>query len=87
MWAEKYAPLLRQEHPRIFRNCDTVDDYFHAMALCILSEADEDVTVLPFFADNKEPWGTIAYCEESYEQGYSAIINDGKLLGFRQEKE
>ena len=89
MWAEKYVPLLRQEYPDVFEGCKTADDYFHDLAIWFLTTIEEKHTVsaLPIMAENKERSNTIAYCEESYEQGYAAIINDGKLLGFRQEKE
>ena len=89
MWAEKYIPLLRQEYPKVFEGCQTVDDYFHGLVIRFLTSFGEEnqVYAYPLMAENKERPNTIAYCEESYEQGYSAIINDGKLLGFRQEKE
>lgn len=89
MWAEKYIPLLRQEYPKVFEGCQTVDDYFHGLVICFLASFDKEnqVFAYPIMAENKERPNTIAYCEESYEQGYAAIINDGKLLGFRQEKE
>ena len=89
MWAEKYIPLLRQEYPKVFEGCQTVDDYFHGLVIWFLTSIEEENPILafPILAENKEPNNTIAYCEESYEQGYAAIINDGKLLGFRQEKE
>lgn len=89
MWAEKYIPLLRQEYPDVFTGCNTVDDYFHGLVIWFLTNFGEEnrVYAYPIMAENKERPNTIAYCEESYEQGYSAIINDGKLLGFRQEKE
>ena len=29
---------------------------------------------------------SIDFCEQLYERGYEAIINDGKLLGFRRIK-
>lgn len=89
MWTEKYIPLFRQEYPKVFEGCQTVDDYFHGLAMWFLTSFDEEdrAFAYPIMAENKERPNTIAYCEESYEQGYSAIINDGKLLGFRQEKE
>ena len=89
MWAEKYIPLLRQEYPKVFEGCQTVDDFFHGLVMWFMTSIDEEnqVFAYPIMAENKERHNTIAYCEESYEQGYSAIINDGKLLGFRQEKE
>lgn len=89
MWAEKYIPLLKQEYPKEFVGCQTVDDFFHVLVVWFLLNLNKEnqVFAYPLMAENKERNNTIAYCEESYEQGYSAIINDGKLLGFRLEKE
>ena len=89
MWAEKYVPLFRQEYPKVFEGCQTVDDYFHTLAFWFINarNKEEPISAYPLMAENKAPQNTIAYCEESYEQGYSAIINDGKLLGFRREKD
>lgn len=89
MWAEKYIPLLKQEYPKMFKGCKTADDFFHGLVMWLMTSIDEEnrVFAYPIMAENKERPNTIAYCEESYKQGYSAIINDGKLLGFRQEKE
>ena len=89
MWAEKYIPLLRQEYPKVFEGCNTVDDYFHGLVIWFLTsiEKKNPISAFPIMAENKEQPNTIAYCEESYKQGYAAIINDGKLLGFRLEKE
>lgn len=87
MWAEKYIPLLKQEYPKVFEGCKTADDFFHGLVMWFMTSIDEEnqAFAYPIMAENKERSNTIAYCEESYEQGYSAIINDGKLLGFRKE--
>jgi len=37
------------------------------------------------FLDEGE-YPSIDFCEQLYERGYEAIINDGKLLGFRRIK-
>lgn len=36
-----------------------------------------------FLAENET--ASIEFLERMYEQGYSAVINDGKLLGFQKE--
>lgn len=84
-WRDKYYALIKQEHPERCKGCDTADDFVHLLATSYLSMYDEMISLVPVMASNFERRNTIAYCEESYEQGYSAIINDGKLVGFRRE--
>lgn len=41
---------------------------------------------ITLFAGISNKWfETLDYCEDAWERGYSAIINDGLLLGFREE--
>ena len=42
------------------------------------------LTVETFLKEGEKP--SIDFCERMHERGYSAVINDGKLLGFREEK-
>lgn len=85
MWAERYFALLRQEMPERLSGVNTMDDFVHILAITFAHMyGRDDISFYPP-TKNDEPTDTIAYCEECYKQGYSAIINDGKLLGFRRE--
>lgn len=88
MWAERYYALIIQELPQFCGGCITFDDFVHRLAIEFLDRySNDDISFYP--ADTMEykaPLNTIDFCEEAYEHGFSAIINDGKLLGFRREK-
>lgn len=91
---KKYMKLLIQECPKDFKvlfeeptsSLGLKDAFTHFLCVKFISARNLNISAMPILATNKERRNTIAYCEESYEQGYSAIINDGKLLGFRREK-
>lgn len=69
--------LLRQERRHLFVGEDSVSakTIFTTLVLCYLSRLGYEV-----------PSGetTIEDVERMYEKGYEAIINDGKLLGFKK---
>lgn len=85
--ANKYFALMRQEYPKSVKGDETAYSFMHHAIVAFVSRNDEYLSICPILATTKEPVGSKAYCEESYEQGYMAIINDGKLLGFRLEVE
>lgn len=88
MWAERYFALCKQELPSHFKGVIEIDEFVHHLAIVLLdSKGKDDIAFYPQDDDDYEsPMNTVAYCEEAYEHGYSAIINDGKLLGFRKEE-
>ena len=42
------------------------------------------LVVETFLKEGEKP--SIDFCERMHERGYAAVINDGNLLGFREEK-
>ena len=89
MWAERYYKLLTQEFPSYFKGVENIDDFVHHLAMDWLVRHEKEKNELSIYAENNlsnNLYNTIAYCEDMYANGYSAIINDGKLLGFRREK-
>lgn len=91
MWTERYMALLKETHKPFFDDVTTEDEFVHALAniFIILAEKSLGMDYVGVYSQvkNKEPERTIAGCEENFEQGWSAIINDGMLLGFRRETE
>lgn len=85
MWDEKYFALIRQEMPEKFKGITDVDDFVHHLVLRFLGLIGKDIAYASFGEPINEDRNTVAYCEEAYKQGFSAIVNDGKLLGFRKE--
>lgn len=88
MLADKFYNLLIQEFPEHFRGFETFDSFVHFLATYWLVSHDK-ADELSIFADATKSTAsrdTIQYCEDMFKNGYSAIINDGKLLGFRKEE-
>ena len=88
MWAERYYELIKQELPKNMGGRISFDDFVHVIAIYYVNrESATDISLFPQDDEEYEQkYGTIEYCEEAYKRGFSAIINDGKLLGFRREK-
>lgn len=89
MWAERYYKLLTQEFPNYFKGVKDIDDFVHHLATYWLVRHKKKKDELSIYAENDlsdNLYNTIAFCEDMYAIGYSAIINDGKLVGFRREK-
>lgn len=87
-WLEKYYNLIRNVFPDKFFGMANIDDFAHRLATYWMAKSDKDgdISIYPYEANSDAPIGSKAYCEDCYEQGYAAIINDGKLIGFRKEK-
>lgn len=77
----KYESLIRQERPECLLGISDGEDRFKELTNFAVAN-----NLLIFGNDPRhgEPIN-IDYLEKQYEQGLSAIINDGKLLGFRKE--
>ena len=77
----KYEALIRQEYPECLSGISGEDRFKELTNFAVANNL--------FVFANDPRYGepiTEEYLERSYEQGWSAIINDGKLLGFRKEK-
>lgn len=77
-YTHNLAELIRHERPSC--GCSLSND----IDVCI-SAASAYMSVC-FGVVLPEEEQTIEDIEKRYEEGWSAIINDGKLLGFRNEK-
>lgn len=77
----KYLELLIQEFTQTFgsRNFLAI---FGQLACGFLIK--HNYTLYPISSKLEYPPGSIAYVEECYKCGWVAIINDGKLLGFKK---
>lgn len=91
MWTEKYYDLLRQAFPEKFkdRKIETVDDFVHTLATywLVRHNKDDDISLFGDATLSNALINSVKYCEDMNANGYDAIINDGKLLGFRRETE
>ena len=76
---ERIAELLRQEKPTI---CCGTSLEIAKFAMFYFAEMN-DLSTVSVVIDGT---ANIKSLEEAYEKGYAAIINDGKLLGFKYEK-
>lgn len=78
---KRVAKLLQNEYPEVFRSSQNkiVDS-------CVFFILWELGLELPEHLRPLKTVPSIDLCEQLYERGYEAIINDGKLLGFRRIK-
>lgn len=77
----KYEALIRQERPECLLGISDGEDRFKELTNFAVANN-------LFIFGNDPRYGepiNIEYLEKQSEQGLSAIINDGKLLGFRKE--
>lgn len=88
MWLDNYFNLLRQEEPTHMTEASNADEFAHILVYEFKDALNRlDIALYPLCVKKMESaHNTVAYVEEAYAEGWSAIINDGKLLGFRNEK-
>lgn len=77
-YEKSLAELIRHERPACGHDQSTDHDLFVTAAAVYL--------MVRFGVYLPEGEKTVEDLEKKYEDGYAAIINDGKLLGFRDEK-
>ena len=78
----RYLQLISQEFSE-FIHSRNLTDVFAQVACGWLD--DKGYALYPICPDKDEyPSCSIAYCERAYEKGWEAIVNDGKLLGFKK---
>jgi hypothetical protein len=83
--SEMYYELLRQVEPR--DNFEDMDSMMHYLCICYISKFLGDrYDLFPFISneDVRFEYDTVAYVEQAYKDGYSVIINDGKILGYEK---
>ena len=78
--SDRIANMLRQAYPRVYDG--TTEDIAEK---CLFETFWRCGFELPEFFLKYGEEINIEFVERVYEKGYSAIINDGKLLGFRKE--
>lgn len=67
--------LFRQEFPeKMVEIADSIIEVFE----------ENGIEILPLEVGEAE-YGTLEYIEKAQAKGYSAIVHDGKILGFRKE--
>lgn len=81
MLLDSYVELIAHEFSE-FIGSRKPEDIFTLITCEWLS--DKHYCLYPICPDKEYPSGSIAYCEKAYEKGWEAIINDGKLLGFKK---
>lgn len=82
-----YYKLIKQVNPR--DGFQTLDDWIGLMAIYYMRERLEDrYHLYPHDSKAMELEDTtcdeIEFCQLAYEDGYSVILNDGKILGFEK---
>lgn len=77
-YEKSLAELIRHERPACGSYESTDHDLFVTAASLYL--------IMRFGVYLAKDEKTVEDLEKKYEEGYAAIINDGKLLGFRDEK-
>lgn len=77
----KYLELLTQEFTDTFRSRNFLAIFGHLACGFLMKHG---YTIYPIRSSLECPTGSTAYCEEAYKSGWEAVINDGKLLGFKK---
>ena len=77
---KKAANILQQEHPLSFNG--TPLEIAERCLIYVFLKSGYEISE-HLLEDDEEP--NIEFCEKVYEQGFAAIINDGVLLGFKNE--
>ena len=83
--SEMYYELLRQVDPR--DNFLDIESTMHYLCVIyVLNYLDNRYEIYPSISneDVKYDYDTVAYVEQAYKDGYSVIINDGKILGYEK---
>lgn len=79
--SEMYYELLRQTNP-----CDNFRDIENMMHyLCVwyvVTTMGNRYDIYPYISNKDVEYDTVAYVEQAYKDGYSVILNDGKILGY-----
>lgn len=81
MLKKKIADLLIQLEPYFFADMST-DEIIERAAFFYLHDQLK-VHFNPLYVDEDEK-DEIAFIKEAYEQGYDAIIRNGKVIGFKK---
>lgn len=83
--SEMYYELLRQVEPRDnFRDIESMMHYFCVSYVSAFMGNRYDIYPSISNKDVKYDYDTIAYVKQAYEDGYSVILNDGKILGYEK---
>lgn len=83
--SEMYYELLRQVEPR--DNFEDIESAMHYLCICYVSAyMGNRYDIYPSISnrDVMFDFDTVAYVEQAYKDGYSVIINDGKILGYEK---
>lgn len=83
--SEMYYELLRQVDPR--DNFKDIESMMHFFCISYVSiYLDNRYEIYPSISneDVKYDYDTVAYVEQAYKDGYSVILNDGKILGYEK---
>jgi hypothetical protein len=83
--SEMYYELLRQVEPR--DNFWDMDSMMHYLCVFyVIKTMDNRFEIYPPISneDVKYDYDTVAYVEQAYKDGYSVILNDGKIIGYEK---
>ena len=83
--SEMYYELLRQVDPR--DNFLDIESTMHYLCVSYVSAfMGNRYDIYPNISneDVMYDYDTVAYVEQAYKDGYSVIINDGKILGYEK---
>lgn len=75
-YIDRIIELFRQEFPeKMSEIADSMLEVFE----------ENGIEIFPLEVGEAE-YGSLEYVEKAQEKGFSAIVHDGKILGFRKEK-
>ena len=74
--------VLKQEEPVFFRGDNSEENYLNS-ALWLLCDKLLGFRYSPLIDIDEIPRDSIEYALKAYDEGYDAILADGKHLGFR----
>lgn len=87
MMIGRYYNMIKQVNPR--DGFQTMDSFNDLMAIAYITDRlDGNYYLYPHdskamdLEDTK--YDELEFCQKAYEDGYSVIINDGKILGFEK---
>lgn len=69
-----------------FAGCEKLSDYFYRLAWDRLYEHEIRIFAPIRNLFSRRDWDTVEECQEAYELGFSAILADGELLGFKKDR-
>lgn len=82
-YTTELAEILREAEPKIFCSYEPIDIARYCMFYVMCKWGFERWIRIDGYEYDE---CSIEYLEKVYEKGYSAIVHDGKVIGYKKEK-